>query len=117
MPNKTSKIVATIALLAIVIWIIWTWVLFVFMSDKANKEIENEKETLTKEQLNNLIEKYNSNTITWATNTTITGSSDKLIDEDKTTKLTWSWVIKQDKNKWKIDYTNTKIEINTWVTN
>lgn len=52
--NTTAKIVATIWLIWIISSIVWTWILVLFTSNQAASP------TLTQEELNSILENYNT---------------------------------------------------------
>lgn len=53
--NHWIKIIAFFALFAIVIWIVWTWLIIIFDSGSSNNT------ELTPEQYEELMEQFNSN--------------------------------------------------------
>lgn len=72
--NKTTQVMAILALLWIVIWIIWTGVLFIFSNSSSQQEISAEQYAELQEYINSLSWTTNTwsleetNTLTWETN-------------------------------------------------
>jgi hypothetical protein len=103
-----AKIMASLALFWIVIWIIWTWLLFIFWSNN-----QTEQDRITPEQYSQLQQLLKSQT--WAVNN---------IKENTIETNTWTGskespiipFIKEDEQE---ENTNTGeiVETNTWTTN
>ena len=106
--NKTSKIIAFIALFWIIIWIIWTWILIIFW----NQNTINNSEWITEEQLQELIRSQSwmiINNEQWDTNI----NSWKIILEKTNNQLqelskSQSWITLIN-NTWSIDSSSWSI--------
>ena len=79
--NKTTKIMAILALFWIIIWIVWTWILIIVNWWKSS----NTEKSLTPEQYKDIQKLIKSQWWTWTLESSWTTTS-----ETWSTTLTWS---------------------------
>lgn len=85
--NIFAKIVAVIALFAIVMSVVWTWILLIYES--LNPSSIPKKQEINQDELQDILKKYSSwNTLSWV--------------------ITNSWNINIKNSSWSL--------INTWIT-
>lgn len=71
--NTIAKIMAFLALFWIIIWVVWTWALFMFTSNNNSSELTQEEYIELQNYINSL-----------------SGSTEK--EDTSTWILTWTWV-------------------------
>ena len=99
--NRWAKIMAFLALFWIIIWVIWTWALFLFGNNG-----QTEEQTITPEQYRQLQQLLNSQT--WAIKEAPTWAITETINTE-------TWVIIET-NTWEVlDNETINSNINTWT--